>query len=339
MSHSGPTVNRAKGLRVRVIRVREFGDPSVLRVEEDLPPTPAGGQVLVDVEVAGVVFGDTLVRSGRYPFPLPYVPGLEVGGRVAAVGPGVDAGLVGRRVVATTPRMTGGYAEQAVVDADSVIGVPAGVGLERAVPVFQAGALALGLLSAMKVAEGETVLITAAAGRIGSLLVQAAKSAGAQVIAATGDKEKAKVVTALGADAAVDYSDPDWAEQVRAITGDQGGVDVALDAVGGGVGDQALAAVRDGAGRFGTYGFASGTWTTLDAATIGRRGLTIVGPAGITFAKPAAEQRADAERALADLAAGKLTPRIHAILPLADAAQAHTELADRRSTGAILLKP
>lgn len=109
-----------------------------------------------------------------------------------------------------------------------------------------------------------------------------------------------------------------------------------LDAVGGTVGNQALAAVRDGAGRFGTYGFASGDWTALDASTIG---LTIVGPAGITFAKPAAEQRADAEHALAELAAGRLTPQIHAVLPLAGAARAHTELADRRNIGAILLKP
>lgn len=112
-----------------------------------------------------------------------------------------------------------------------------------------------------------------------------------------------------------------------------------LDAVGGTVGNQALAAVRDGAGRFGTYGFASGDWTALDASTIGRRGLTIVGPACITFAKPAAEQRADAEHALAELAAGRLTPQIHAVLPLAGAARAHTELADRRNIGAILLKP
>jgi NADPH2:quinone reductase len=323
---------------MRAIRVREFGDPSVLKLEDTEAPVPAAGQVLIDVEVAGVVFGDTLVRSGRFPFPLPYIPGLEVGGRVAAVGPGADAALVGRRVVATTPKMSGGYAQQAVVEAAAVFDVPTGVGLEQAVPVFQAGAMAVGLLAAMRVAAGETVLITAAAGRIGSLLVQAAKAAGATVIAAVGGKEKAEAAAAIGADAVVDYAPADWDERVRDVTGGPG-VDVALDAVGGAVGGQALEAVRDAGGRFGTYGSASGEWTPLDAGVIGRRGLTIVGAAGITFAKPATELRADVDRALAELAAGRLTPRVHAILPLADAAQAHAELADRRNIGAILVKP
>lgn len=323
---------------MRAIKVREFGDPSVLKMEDAPAPVPAAGQVLIDVEVAGVVFGDTLVRSGRFPFPLPYVPGLEVGGHVAAVGSGADAALVGRRVVATTPKMTGGYAEQAVVDAAAVVEVPSGVGLERAVPVFQAGAMALGLLTAMKLAAGETVLITAAAGRIGSLMVQAAKTAGATVIAAVGGTEKAEAAAALGADAVVDYTTAAWEERVRDVTGGRG-ADVALDAVGGIIGHQALGVVRDGGGRFGTYGSASGEWTALDAGVVGRRGLTIVGAAGLTFAKPAAEQRADVEHALAGLAAGRLTPRVHAILPLADAAQAHAELADRRNIGAILVRP
>jgi NADPH2:quinone reductase len=114
---------------------------------------------------------------------------------------------------------------------------------------------------------------------------------------------------------------------------------VALDAIGGAIGAGALSALRDGAGRLGTYGFASGEWTPLDAGTIGRRVLTVVGAAGITFAKPDAEQRADAERALSELAAGRLTPRIHAVLPLEAAPEAHAELAARRNLGAILLKP
>ncbi|GAA1984539.1 hypothetical protein GCM10009838_53100 [Catenulispora subtropica] len=114
---------------------------------------------------------------------------------------------------------------------------------------------------------------------------------------------------------------------------------MALDAVGGEVGAGALTVLRDGAGRFGTYGFASGEWTTLDTAVISRRGLTIVGAAGIAFHKPAAAQRADAERALRELAAGRLTPRIHAVWALESAAKAHTELADRTTVGAVLLRP
>lgn len=311
---------------------------AVLKPEDAPAPTPAAGQVVIDVEVAAVLFGDTILRSGRFPFPLPYIPGLEVGGRVAAVGPGADDGLVGRRVVAAMPRTGGGYAEQAVVDTRWLFEVPEDVGLEQAVPVFQAGAVAVGMLGAMRLAAGETILITAAAGRIGSLLVQAAKAAGARVIGAVGSTAKVQAVTALGADEVVDYSDPDWVGQVRAVT-DGHGADLALDAVGGPIGAGALTALHDGTGRLGTYGFAGGEWTPLDAGVIGRRGLTVVGAAGITFAKPAAEQRADAEAALAALSAGRLTPRIHAALALEDAALAHAELEGRRTVGAVLLKP
>ena len=326
---------------MRVIRVREFGGPPVLKPEDAPAPTPAAGQVLVDVEVAAVLFGDTIVRGGRFPVPLPYTPGLEVGGRVAAVGPGGDASLVGRRVVAATPRTGGGYAQRAVVDAAWLFEIPADADIERALAVFQAGALALGMLGAMRLAAGETILITAAAGRIGSLLVQAARAAGATVIGgvgAVGGAAKAEYVTSLGAHAVVDYSAPDWPDQVRAATGGRG-VDLALDAVGGSIGSGALTALRDGAGRLGTYGFASGEWTPLDAGAVGRRGLTVLGPAGITFAKPHADQRADAEQALSQLAAGDLTPRIHAVLPLAKAAQAHGMLEGRENIGAVLLRP
>lgn len=323
---------------MRVIRVREFGDPSVLKLEDAPTPVAAAGQVVIDVEVAAVLFGDTIVRGGRFPFPLPYTPGLEVGGRVAAVGPGGDEALVGRRVVAATPSTGGGYAEHAVVDTRWLFEVPDLTDLDDAVPVFQAGAVALGMLGAMRLAAGETMLITAAAGRLGSLLVQAAKAAGATVIGAVGSSGKTEFVTALGADAVVDYSTPDWIDQVKTATGGQG-VDLALDAVGGAIGAGALTALRDGAGRLGSYGFASGEWTPLDAGVIGRRGLTVVGAAGITFAKPETEQRADAERALSELAAGRLIPRIHAAFPLEGAPEAHAELEARSTIGAILLKP
>lgn len=323
---------------MRVVRVREFGPPSVLQMDRADAPTPLTGQVVVAVEVAGVGYGDVIVRSGRYPFPLPYVPGLEVGGRISAVGPGLDPSLVGRRVVATTPRMTGGYAELAQAEAADVHEVPDGLPLEEAVAVFRAGAVSLGILTAMQVRAGESVLVTAAAGRIGSLLVQLAGSAGATVIAAAAGPEKTAVAARIGADVTVDYGRPDWVEQVRAATGGLG-ADVVLDAVGGAVGAGALAAVRDGSGRIGVYGFTSGEWTTLDAFVIGRRGLTVVGPLGVTFAKPPAEQHADAERALAAAAAGRLRPIIHAIHPLEHAAEAHAAIEDRRSIGAILLRP
>ncbi|MFI0899423.1 zinc-binding dehydrogenase [Streptomyces sp. NPDC020983] len=324
---------------MRVVQVRRTGAPDVMRVEEAAEPRPGPGEVLVAVERAGVLYGDVLLRSGAYPRPLPYVPGLEVGGRVVALGPRVDPALLGTRVVATTVGSAGGYAERAVARAADVYPVPAGLALDHAVAVFQAGAVAVGLLSAMRVAAGESVLVTAAAGRIGSLLVQLARAAGAEpVVGAAGGPAKTAAARELGAHAAVDYDRQDWPEQVRKATGGRGAA-VVLDAVGGTIGAQALEAAADAGGRVGIYGFTSGTWTALDTMTLARRGLTVTGPLGITFAKPAAQQRADAEQALAAAAAGRLVPRIHAVRPLEEAAGAHAELAARHSVGALLLAP
>lgn len=318
---------------MRVVSVREFGDPGMLRVEEAPVPEPATGQVSVAVAIAGVGYGDVIVRSGRYPVPLPYVPGVEVAGEVVAIGPDVDAALLGRRVVATTVDNRGGYAERALAPAAWTFPVPDGLPLPTAITVFQAGALAIGMLAAMRVAAGETVLVTAAAGRIGSLLVQRAKAAGCVVVGTAGPG-KQDAVTAFGADHAIDHTAADWPSRVRELTG---GADVVLDAVGGEVGAGAADAAADGRGRIGVYGYSSGGWLPIDVPIIARRGLTVVGPLGIVFGKPAAAQRADADRALSAAVAGALTPRIHASYPLERAADAHREIERRRSVGAVLL--
>lgn len=320
---------------MRAVQVREFGPPEVLKVEDAEDPRPGEGEVLVAVEAAGVVYGDVIVRSGGYPFPLPYVPGLEVGGRVVAVGPDGDgsaAALLGRRVVAGTPGSRGGYAELARVAAGDVHLVPEGLDLHQAVAVFQAGALAVGLLAAMRVGPEDTLLVTAAAGRVGSLLVQLAKAAGATVVGAASGPAKTAAAARFGADRTVDYTERDW----PALAGE---VDVALDAVGGEVAEQALTALRRGSGRFGFYGFASGRWVDLDPLALSARGLTVTAAAGVAFAQPPAAQYAAAAHALAEAAAGRLTAHVHAVRPLSEAAEAHAELAARRTTGATLLVP
>lgn len=323
---------------MKAVRVSEFGPPDVLRVEEVEEPAPSAGQVLIDIEMAGVNYGDIIVRSGRYPFPVPYVPGLEAGGRVLAVGPDVDPALVGRRVVATTVGMTGGYAERALAEAGNTYAVAESLSLEHAVAVFQAGAVAIGLLSAIRLRPGDSVLVTAAAGRIGSLLVQQAKTAGAGlVVGAVGSQEKAVAAREFGADLAVDYSSPDWVAEVKKATKGRG-VDIALDAVGGDIGAQALEATA-GCGRFGLYGFTSGRWIQLDAHQIGRRGISVVGVLGIAFAKPAEEQHADTEEALEAAAASRLLPCIHGSFPLEQAAEAHAAVQSRSTIGAVLLVP
>jgi NADPH:quinone reductase len=320
---------------MRAIRVNQFGEPDVLVTETVPDPRPGPGQVLVDVRAAGVSYGDVIVRSGRYPLPLPWIPGIEVGGQVVAAGPDVDASLLGQTVVATTAGQAGGYAERAVAPAAYTFPVPGGLALDVALTVFQAGALARGLLSAMGLRAGDTALITAAAGRIGSLLVQLAKSAGATVIGAAGSAKLA-AVTEFGADHAVDYGAAGWPDQVRELTGGRGAT-LVLDAVGGQTAASAFAATADGAGRIGLYGYASGSWPVLDIQAIARRGLTLSGPLGMVIRKSDGEQRDDAEQALTAAARGELAPRIHARFPLERAADAHRELEARRSVGAIVL--
>jgi NADPH:quinone reductase len=320
---------------MRAVRVNRFGGPDVLVIEDVADPEPAAGQVLVEVCMAGVVYGDVIVRSGRYPLPLPWTPGLEVGGRVVAAGPDADESLLGKAVVAATAGQAGGYAERALATAAYAFPVPDGLAFDVALAVFQAGAVASGLLAAMRLSAGDTVLITAAAGRIGSLLVQSAKSAGATVIGAA-SREKLTAVTDFGADHAVDYGTNGWPDQVRELTGGRGAT-LVLDAVGGQTAAGALAATADGAGRIGLYGFASGQWPVLDVQAIASRGLTVSGPLGMLIRKSDAEQRDDAEHALTAAARGQLTPRIHARFPLERAADAHRELEGRRSVGAIVL--
>ncbi|HJP72667.1 MAG TPA: zinc-binding dehydrogenase [Pseudonocardiaceae bacterium] len=320
---------------MRAIRVNEFGGPDVLVVESVADPVPGEGQVLVDVRLAGVAYGEVMVRSGRYPLPLPWIPGGEVGGEVVAVGPGVDESLIGQIVVATTTEPAGGYAERAVTPVAYTFPVPDGLALDAALAVFQAGALARGLLAAMRLSADDTVLITAAAGRIGSLLVQTATAAGATVIGAASNM-KLDAVTKFGADHAIDYGRTGWADQVRELTSGRGAT-LVLDSVGGDTTTAALAATADGEGRIGVYGYASGDWPALDVKTIARRGLTFSGPLGTVLRKSDAEKRDDADQALAAAARGELTPRIHARFPLAQAANAHRELESRRSVGAIVL--
>ncbi|MBO0795141.1 MAG: zinc-binding dehydrogenase [Ktedonobacteraceae bacterium] len=174
------------------------------------------------------------------PFPLPYVPGLEVAGRVIGVGSGVNQSLIGKFVVARTNNDAGGYAEQVAIDASNVFLLPQGLSIEQAIGVILSGQLAIGLLKVVKVATGEVVLITAASGSLGSQLVQQVQAAGARtVIGAAHGKKKLKVISQLGADLAIDYSQSDWIEQVRKATGGKG-ADLVFDAVGGTVGRQAF---------------------------------------------------------------------------------------------------
>ncbi|MGS2616133.1 zinc-binding dehydrogenase [Micromonospora sp. LZ34] len=317
---------------VRAVVMERFGGPEVLQVRQVEDPTPGAGQVLVAVEYANITFVETQVRAGAGPAarqrpPLPRVPGNGVGGRVRAVGAGVDSTLVGTTVETTTGG-TGGYAELALARAQDVIAVPDGVMLRDAVALLADGRTAVLLHRQAQVRPGEWVLVEAAGGGVGSLLVQLAVAAGAEVIGAARGTAKGELVTSLGAVAYIDYSRPGWERQVVEVTGGTG-VDLVFDGVGGQIGAQGMAAIRPG-GRASIYGMASGSWTEPDDR------VTVVPDRG---APSADEVRALGEEALALAAAGRLRPIVGQTYPLVEAAQAHRAIEARATTGKTLLIP
>ncbi|MFI0356378.1 zinc-binding dehydrogenase [Actinomadura sp. 9N407] len=219
---------------------------------------PGPGQVVVDVEVAGVLSIDTVVRSGQaaeiFPAQPPYVPGVGAAGQVSAVGEGADREWVGRRVLADVE--DGGYAERVTTALENVIPIPDGVGTWEAMALLHDGAGALSVFDRVDVQPGMTVLVQPAAGGLGSGLVQLAAAAGARVIGAARGAHKLKVVKELGADLVVDYTMPGWIDQIA-------GVNVVFDGVGGDLGQAVFARVQRG-GTYSNYGFAGGGFTEID---------------------------------------------------------------------------
>ncbi len=311
----------------------EFGPPGNLAVAQVPEPVPGPGQALVDVHFANITFVETQVRAGRAPNPamlpaLPAILGNGVGGVVTATGPGTDPVLVGRQVVTTTGG-SGGYAERAAVDAAGLIEVPPELSLADAVALLADGRTAVALIRTANLRAGQTVLVEAAAGGVGSLLVQLARRTGARVAAAAGGPGKVSVARELGADIAVDYAAPGWASEVRAAAGP---IDVVFDGVGGEIGGAALGLLRDG-GRFCAYGMASGSFTAIPAEETARRGITVVRGAPVS----PAQMRELTETALAQAAAGQLKPLIGQTFPLEQAAEAHAAMAARATVGKTLL--
>jgi NADPH:quinone reductase len=320
-----------------VIEVGEFGGPEVLIPRQVPDPVPGDGQVVVRTSAADVLFVDTLIRSGLgvgfFPIRPPYVPGNGVAGLVTATGAGVDPSWAGRSVVARTGGNGGwgGYAEQALTAVSDLIPVPDGLSLTEAAALLHDGATSESLFERAAVQSGESVLVTAAAGGMGVLLVQLASAAGARVIGAARGARKLEVVRAAGAELALDYSEPGWTKQVQEFTGGRG-ADVVFDGAGGPLGGAAFEVTASG-GRFSAHGVSDGGFAPVDPGEAARRGITVH---GIPQHEPAGLRRL-AAMALADAAAGRISPVIGQTFPLDRAADAHAALAARTAIAKTLL--
>ncbi|WP_405963939.1 zinc-binding dehydrogenase [Streptomyces sp. NBC_00723] len=345
---------------MRAAQVKAFGGPEVLTTVELPDPVPGPGEVLIEVAHADTIFVETQVRTGlfRAYFPVepPYVPGGGVAGTVTAVGAGVDAGWVGRRV---TSFVTGSYAERVTAPVTAPTPVPDGLDLRTAAALVHDGVTAAGLLEHTAVGPGDRVLILGASGGMGTLLVQLARARGARVVAAARGARKSALVRELGADAVVDVSEPDWVERARqalgrpeptraAEAGDEAttgttaeadaanaaAADVVLDGVGGELGLAAFPLTADG-GRFSAHGAPSGGFAAVDAAEAERRGVTLFGIGDVQFGE--AEARRLTAHVLAEAAAGRLRPVIGARFPLTEAAAAHAAIEGRELVGKVVL--
>jgi NADPH2:quinone reductase len=323
---------------MHAIRIHETGGPEVLRDEEVPLPEPGPGEARVRIAAAGVNFIDIYVRSGQYAAKLPMTPGQEAAGVVDAVGPGVTGVQVGDRV-AYAPQPGGAYAEYAVVPAERLVPVPEGVDLPVAAAIMLQGMTAHYLShSTYPIQPGDTVLVHAAAGGVGGLLVQLAKRRGARVIGTVSTEEKAQEARAAGADEVILYTQTDFAAETRRLT-DGAGVHVVYDSVGKDTFMGSLDSLRV-RGTLALYGQSSGAVGPFDPQLLNAKGsLYLTRP---TLAHYAAERGELLHRAgdlFGWIAAGELQVRIAATFPLADAGQAQAYLASRQAKGKVLLVP
>jgi NADPH2:quinone reductase len=325
---------------MKAIRFHELGGPEVLKLEEVPDPTPGAGEVLVRVSAAGISYAEVQIRSGAmgahpcFPAPpLPFAPGFEVAGTVAAVGEGVDESLIGTRVVGGVAG--GGYAELAVLAAAAVLPIPDELDDHKALALFGQGTTAVGVAETGAPQAGEVVLVLAAAGGVGSLLVQLAKRSGATVVAAARGERKLAVAEQLGADLAVDYTEDGWAEKVQAEVGQ---VHVLFDPVGGAVSQAAFGLLAIGVGRAVVFGSASAELPAVTPVDFLARGLQVSGFGPRVFVDPTygARLRAESFRLGAE---GTLKPVVGEVLPLSSAAAAHELFEKRCTTGKIVLVP
>ena len=329
---------------MKAVRVHELGGPEVLRYEEVEAPELQDDEALVEVTAGGVNYLDIYYRSGfhwggHHGRELPYIPGAEGAGTVLAVGAGVSEVRVGDRVAYGISNGHGSYADLAAVPERHLVPVPDAVDLRAAAAAMLQGMTAHYLTrDTYAVGPGDAVLVHAAAGGTGLLLVQMAKMRGARVFGTVSTPEKARIAEEAGADAVIDYTGGDFAAEVRRLT-DGRGVNVVYDSVGKSTFEKSLDALAP-RGCMVVFGQSSGAVPPFDTAVLNAKGsLSLSRPSLTHHTVTRAEILARAGDVLQWIEAGKLAIRIGSTLPLSRAAEAHRLLSSRNTTGKVLLVP
>ena len=321
---------------MQAIRVEEFGGPDALRLMEVDDPEPGDGEVRVRIEAAGVNFIDIYHRTGQYRLSLPTGIGQEGAGVVDAVGAGVRDIAVGD-LVAWTGRM-GSYAQSISIPADRVVQVPDGVDVRIAAGVMLQGMTAHYLVtSTYPLSDAHSTLVHAGAGGVGLLLIQVAKRAGARVIATVSTPEKAEFARNAGADDVIIYTEVDFLDEVRRLVPD--GLDVVYESVGRDTFDRSMQCLRP-RGYLVLYGQSSGAVDPVDPRRLQEGGgLFLTRPTLRDYIATRDELRWRAGELFDLIKQGQLNVRIDRTFPLAEAADAHRYMEQRRTRGKLLLLP
>lgn len=319
------------------IEITEFGGPEHLRLVDRDPPPPAAGEVRVRHSAIGVNFVDIYHRSGLYPLALPFTPGVEGAGVVEAVGEAVDGLAPGDRVAyAGTP--LGGYAQVRNLPAARAMKLPGDLADDVAAAGLLRGLTVQLLLSGPRpVAPGSTILVHAAAGGLGQMLIRWAKRLGVTTIGTVGTEDKARIAREAGASAVIVGRDADFSARVLDLTGDKG-VDIAYDGVGGDYLRRTFDAVAE-FGMVASVGQAGGLPPPVPVTDLTKRSLMLWRPSVMLYIANDARYRAAAAEVLSLLACGEAPVRMGAEYPLKDAARAHADLEAGRTTGSLLLRP
>jgi len=322
---------------MKAIQVRNPGGPDALQLVELPEPQPKPNEALVRLSAAGINFIDVYQREGRYKVPLPFIAGQEGAGTVTAVGSEVKSVKAGDRVAWTG--IQGGYTEQAAIPADRLIKIPSGVSDQQAAAAMLQGMTAHYLShTTYAVKRGDSVLVHAAAGGVGLLLVQMCRSLGASVIGTVSTEAKAQLAREAGADDVILYTQSDFEAETKRLTGGKG-VHVVYDSVGKDTFEKGLNVLRP-RGMMVLYGGSSGAVPPFDPMTLTAKGsLFLTRPSLVHYIASREEYEGRANDVFGMIAAGKLKLRIEHVYPLAQAQQAHRDLEGRKTTGKLLLIP